>query len=217
MLDVVSYWKDLGLPTRHLMYDSWWYWKECPAGANNTWLKCKGAVELWEPRPDVFHDGFNFKAPFPLALHNRWFSGNNNTYIKDLGFADSFIVEEAVDFALPIKADVFTYLMGFVGTAPRAPSPNPLSPARQAPGPSSHLSQPPGASILLSRHFVSLPAALLPHRFGLHCPPPHTQPRPTHSRARAARLAHYCLQLHERHQEQRHRRQRLAQGHGRRR
>jgi hypothetical protein len=79
---------------------------------NNTWLKCKGAVELWEPRTDVFHDGFNFKAPKPLALHNRWFSGSNNTYITQLGFADSFIVEKSVDFALPIRSDVFKYLMG---------------------------------------------------------------------------------------------------------
>lgn len=91
---------------------SWWYWKECPPGQNNTWLHCKGAVELWEPRTDVFHDGFNFKAPKPLALHNRWFSGTNNTYITQLGFADSFIVEKSVDFALPIRSDVFKYLMG---------------------------------------------------------------------------------------------------------
>lgn len=113
VIDAVAYWKQLGLPLRHLMYDSWFYWKECEAGStNNTWLKCKGAVELWEPRPDVFPDGFDFKPPFPTALHNRWFSGTNNSYIKDLGFADSFIVEAAVDFALPIKADVFTYLMG---------------------------------------------------------------------------------------------------------
>ncbi len=68
-------------------------------------------MELWEPRPDVFHDGFNFKAPLPLALHNRWFSATNNSYINQLGFADSFIVEKDVDFAMPIKADVFTYLM----------------------------------------------------------------------------------------------------------
>ena len=91
---------------------SWWYWKECaPGQTNNTWLKCKGAVELWEPRDDVFPDKFNFIAGKPLALHNRWFSGTNNTYITQLGFADSFIVEKDVDFALPIKADVFTYLM----------------------------------------------------------------------------------------------------------
>lgn len=60
----------------------------------------------------MFPDGFAFNAGLPLALHNRWFSGNNNTYIKKLGFGDSFIVESAVDFALPIKADVFRYLMG---------------------------------------------------------------------------------------------------------
>jgi hypothetical protein len=113
LMDSLQYWDSLGLPYQHIMYDSWWYWKECPPGeTNNTWLKCKGAVELWEPRLDVFHDGFNFIAPKPLALHNRWFSATNNSYIKTLGFADSFIVEEAVDFALPIRADVFTYLMG---------------------------------------------------------------------------------------------------------
>ena len=68
-------------------------------------------MELWEPRNDVFPDGFNFDAGLPLALHNRWFSANNNTYIHELGFAGSFIAESDVDFALPIKADVFTYLM----------------------------------------------------------------------------------------------------------
>lgn len=64
-------------------------------------------------------------------LHNRWFSANNNSYIKDHGFAvsgvggawnrsdnvelhgsqDSFIVESDIDVALPVRADVFTYLM----------------------------------------------------------------------------------------------------------
>jgi hypothetical protein len=46
----------------------------------------------------------------PPALHNRWFSANNNSYIKN-GFAGSFIAESNVDFALPIKSDVFLYLM----------------------------------------------------------------------------------------------------------
>ena len=112
ILDNLAYWDSLKLPYQHIMYDSWWYWKECAGGnGNNTWLLCKGAVELWEPRDDVFHDKFDFKAPKPLALHNRWFSGNNNTYMKELGFADSFIVESN-DFALPIRSDVFKYLMG---------------------------------------------------------------------------------------------------------
>ena len=62
-------------------------------------------------RPDVFPDGFNFIAGQPLALHNRWF-GANNSYITKLGFRDSFILEAGTDFALPIKSDVFTYLMG---------------------------------------------------------------------------------------------------------
>ena len=57
-------------------------------------------MELWEPRNDVFPDGFKFTEPLPLALHNRWMSGVNNTYIEDLGFASSFIVEEKSDFAL---------------------------------------------------------------------------------------------------------------------
>ena len=112
VVDVLAYAKQIGVPYRHVMYDSWWYWKEC-SGSTNSWLACKGAVELWEPRDDVFPDGFNFKPDnLPLVLHNRWFSGNNNTYITQLGFKDSFIVEAKHDFALPIKADVFKYLMG---------------------------------------------------------------------------------------------------------
>jgi hypothetical protein len=112
VVEVIAYWAKLGLPLRHLMYDSWWYWKECK-GTENSWLLCKGAVELWEPRDDVFPSGFNFQPPgLPLVLHNRWFSANNNSYIKDLGFAGSFISETDVDFALPIKSDVFSYLMG---------------------------------------------------------------------------------------------------------
>jgi hypothetical protein len=89
VVDALAYWDALSLPTRHVMYDSWWYWKECGGSSTNTWLNCKGAVELWEPRNDVFPDGFNFTVPHPLVLHNRWFSANNNSYIKDLGFAVS--------------------------------------------------------------------------------------------------------------------------------
>ena len=105
--------------TLNQRYDSWWYWKECGNSPTNTWIKCKGAVELWEPRDDVFPDGFNFKPDnLPLVLHNRWFSAVNNTYIKDYGFGGSFIVEEAVDFALPIKADVFVGFVWFEALSP---------------------------------------------------------------------------------------------------
>jgi len=88
-----------------------WYWKECGGASPNTWLTCRGAVELWEPRTDCFPDGLSFKEPLPLALHNRYFSANNNTYANALGFASSFIIEKSVDLALPVKADVFTYMM----------------------------------------------------------------------------------------------------------
>jgi hypothetical protein len=110
MVQVLEYYQQLNLPIWSVQYDSWWYWKECTGGPNN-WLNCKGAVELWEPRPDVFPDEFNFDLGVPLILHNRWFSGVNNTYIRSLGFQNSFYVESAVDFALPIKKDVFLYLM----------------------------------------------------------------------------------------------------------
>jgi hypothetical protein len=71
MIDVIAYWKQLSLPLVHVMYDSWWYVKECPPGAPDSWLTCKGAVELWEPRPDVFPGQFAFNVGYPLALHNR--------------------------------------------------------------------------------------------------------------------------------------------------
>ena len=110
MIDVIAYWKSLALPLQYVMYDSWFYKKECPTNVTDSWLTCKGALELWEPRADVFPSQFNFNVGYPLALHNRWF-GAKNDYITKLGFADSFIVEEGTDFALPIKSDVFTYLM----------------------------------------------------------------------------------------------------------
>lgn len=94
------------------MLDSFWYWKECGGNPVNSWLTCKGAVELWEPRNDVFPDGFAFNIGKPLALHNRWFSATNNSYINTLGFKDSFIVEPGTDFALPVKSCV----------APRTPT-----------------------------------------------------------------------------------------------
>ena len=47
----------------------------------------------------------------PLVLHNRWFSAANNSYISSLQFAESFIAEPDVDFALPVKQDVFMYIM----------------------------------------------------------------------------------------------------------
>jgi hypothetical protein len=104
------------------MYDSWWYWKECGGESANSWLTCKGAVENWVPRDDVFPAGFAFKPDnLPLVLHNRWFSAINNTYIKN-GFKDSFIAEPDVDFALPIKADVFVYLVRFTRTTLRSPA-----------------------------------------------------------------------------------------------
>jgi len=112
MLNVLAYETGaLKLPFRHAMYDSWWYWKECGGSPTNNWLACKGAVELWEPRDDVFPDGFNFKLGLPLALHNRWWSAINNTYMRSLGFNASFIAEPAVDFAIPVQPDVFRYIM----------------------------------------------------------------------------------------------------------
>lgn len=58
-------------PPPPLPLASWWYVKECPPGAPDSWLTCKGAVELWEPRPDVFPGQFAFNVGYPLALHNR--------------------------------------------------------------------------------------------------------------------------------------------------
>lgn len=120
--DALAYWDSLSLPTRHVMYDSWWYWKECGGGISNTWLNCKGALELWEPRNDVFPSGFDFKVPHPLVLHNRWFSANNNSYIKDLGFAVRAVLRSVA--------------------RPRAPLLHPLAPRRTLSSPSRRSTSP---------------------------------------------------------------------------
>jgi hypothetical protein len=108
-LAVLDSWRELGLPVRHIMYDSWWYFKECESGKPDSWLSCKGALELWEPRPDVFAQGFAFRPPLPTALHSRVFSATNNTYALSLGFADSFVVDSGI--SMPVRSDVFLYLM----------------------------------------------------------------------------------------------------------
>jgi hypothetical protein len=46
----------------------------------------------------------------PLTLHNRWF--DPATEYLQMGFRDSFIVEQENQCALPIKEDVFLYIMG---------------------------------------------------------------------------------------------------------
>eukprot|EP01116_Phalansterium_solitarium_P018896 TRINITY_DN5142_c0_g1_i3.p1 TRINITY_DN5142_c0_g1~~TRINITY_DN5142_c0_g1_i3.p1 ORF type:complete len:741 (-),score=235.75 TRINITY_DN5142_c0_g1_i3:178-2400(-) len=86
-----------GLPVRNWQFDSWWYFKGNHSG-----------VSLWEPRPDVFPDGFDYvqdKIPLPYTLHNRYFA-NNSTYLADY----KFIVEDYC--ALPLDINLFLHIMG---------------------------------------------------------------------------------------------------------
>jgi hypothetical protein len=97
MIDVYKYVVSTGLPIKSYQFDSWWYFK----GIND-------GVSLWEPMPSIFPEGMGYVDEnmdhMPLALHNRYFSPDNQ-YQKNF----SFIIEPTI--ALPMEEALFTYIM----------------------------------------------------------------------------------------------------------
>jgi hypothetical protein len=97
MIDVYKYVTSTGLPVKNYQFDSWWYFK----GKNN-------GVSLWEPMPTIFPEGMEYvdanMGHLPLALHNRYFSPDNQ-YQKNYSFA----IE--ADYALPLDEGLFTHIM----------------------------------------------------------------------------------------------------------
>ena len=69
MLDVKAYHDKLGLPTKWVLLDSWWYYK----GIN-------GGVKNWTARPDIFPDGLQAVyegTKWKIQAHNRYWSLDN--------------------------------------------------------------------------------------------------------------------------------------------
>jgi len=83
MIDLYSKMVDEQIPFENFQFDSWWYFK----GKN-------GGVKLWEPITDIFPNGMEEvharMGNIPLALHNRYFSPDNDYIPRNY----DFIVEE---------------------------------------------------------------------------------------------------------------------------
>ena len=89
ILDVKAYADEAGIPYRHVLLDSWWYYQ----------AKDTGAVTNWTARPDVFPRGMRFlrdRTGWPIVAHNRYWSGEN-VYAKQNGGDFDFIVEASTD------------------------------------------------------------------------------------------------------------------------
>jgi len=70
MIDVKAYHDSVGLPTKWVLLDSWWYYK----GAN-------GGVKNWTARPDIFPNGTQYvheQTKWQIQAHNRYWSTDND-------------------------------------------------------------------------------------------------------------------------------------------
>ena len=70
MLDVARYHEEIGLPSKWLLMDSWWYYK----GAD-------GGVKNWTARPDIFPNGTRYVAQetgWKMQAHNRYWATDND-------------------------------------------------------------------------------------------------------------------------------------------
>jgi len=116
MLDVYDYAQSAGIPYRHVLLDSWWYYQ-----ANDTL-----AVTNWTARPDVFPNGMRTikeKTGWQIVAHNRYWSGET-VYAKQNGGDFEFVIEDAQEgwdddgsgdqgsWAFPVDPEFWDYLIG---------------------------------------------------------------------------------------------------------
>eukprot|EP00494_Astrolonche_serrata_P003560 UN03567 len=85
MIDIAKNAKKRGIPYRHVLLDSWWYYQ----GAG-------GGVKAWYPRYDVFPNGMQYvhnATDWKIMAHNRYWS-SDTVYAKQNGGAYDFIIED---------------------------------------------------------------------------------------------------------------------------
>jgi len=85
MSDIKAYSTKVGLPYRHWLMDSWWYYKSA-----------NGAVKNWTARPDIFPNGADYvynETEWPVVGHNRYWSSETD-YAKQNGGDYDFIIEK---------------------------------------------------------------------------------------------------------------------------
>ena len=104
MIDVKAYHDKVGLPTKWVLLDSWWYFK----GDN-------GGVKNWTARPDIFPDGMQAVyegTKWKIQAHNRYWSldnvyANNIPHQNETG---NFTFTYGAKSALPTTESFWDYL-----------------------------------------------------------------------------------------------------------
>ena len=92
LLDVNTFALQSGIPYRHMLLDSWWYYKGAAGGVKN-----------WTARPDVFPSGLqalHANLTYGFVGHNRWWAPETD-YAKQNGGQYDFVFGNS--FGLPTE------------------------------------------------------------------------------------------------------------------
>ena len=88
------------IPYRHMLLDSWWYYKGQLGGVKN-----------WTARPDIFPSGLqtlHSNLTMPFIAHNRWWAPETD-YAASNGGQYEFVIDN--DFGLPVEQRFWDDLM----------------------------------------------------------------------------------------------------------
>jgi len=104
IVDVKTYADKVGLPYRHWLMDSWWYYKGDGNGVKN-----------WTAMGSIFPDGADSvynETQWPVVAHNRYWSANTD-YAKQNGGDWDFIIEPESHggLAMPLQQEFWDWLL----------------------------------------------------------------------------------------------------------
>jgi len=102
MIDVKAYADSVGIPYRHWLADSWWYYKGDQGGVKN-----------WTAMSSIFPHGLDYvynKTGWPVVGHNRYWSANTD-YAKQNGGQYDFYIDKESEYAVPLTQDFWDMLM----------------------------------------------------------------------------------------------------------
>jgi len=104
MVDIKAYADKEGIPYRHWLMDSWWYFKGTGGGVKN-----------WTAMPSIFPHGADYvynKTEWPVVAHNRYWSANTD-YAKQNGGKWDFIIEPDSHngLAFPLQQEFWDWLL----------------------------------------------------------------------------------------------------------
>lgn len=104
IMDVKKYADKVGLPYRHWLMDSWWYYKGDAGGVKN-----------WTAMKSIFPDGIEAvydATEWPIVAHNRYWSANTD-YAKQNGGEWDFVIERESHggLAFPLQQEFWDFLL----------------------------------------------------------------------------------------------------------